>query len=877
MTGQAYTIFLVSRWIAGSRLRGGPCIGGRRWLGAARGLFVAMVLGVCAAAGAQTVQAVTVPLARPAGVAFDVAGNLYIAETNNQEIRKVDATGVMTTVAGTGVQGFGGDGGPAALALLDSPSGVAVDAAGNIYIADAHNQRIREIAAATGVITTIAGSGAAGFAGDGGPATAAQLSLPTAVVVDAAGDVFFSDTGNHRVRKVVAAGAQAGTIRTVAGTGVQGFAGDGGSATAAAMDSPDGLAVDGAGRLYLADTHNQRIRMVDPTTGLITTVVGSGVVGDGGDGAVAATAALALPRGVTVDASGNLYFADTNNQRIRRVDAATGVISTVAGSGVQGFSGDGGPALAATLDSPRATTLAPATIGGLGALTLADTGNDRVRQVGGAGVLQTMAGLGGTAAETLTLAGPAVIAYGSGSVSAALGSTTAATGQVVFLDVAGASPVPVATVPLGNNVAVLETNGLSAGLHSLLATYGGDAAHASAESAVLSIRIAPEQVVASPGAVNVLYGAPIPVLMGTVTGFLVQDEGQVGVVFSTTATLGSAVGSYAVSAALTGPAAGNYTLSLGPGGGVTINQAPATAVLSGTVSGLALGAQTTLTAQVRSSTTGVPTGTVVLLDGGTLFQSTALSASGIGVFNVSFATPGAQDLTAVYMGNAEFLPVASPVVVATVVAASAPSAPASPVVETDFTLASSGATAQTVEAGTVATYGFTVTEQGAGLPSQVALSVTGLPTGAVASFGPAYIPPGVLSSAVTLTIQTPNAALHGAEPLRRKWPPVLLAGLWVPWLVWRRLGGRSVGRFIGRSNGRRGRRRLGEVWLGGLSLGVFGLMGLMGLSGCGSRVVLYGDTGQAASQSYVIIVTGTGTSNSGAVLTHTAVVTLVVE
>ena len=328
---------------------------------------------------------------------------------------------------------------------------------------------------------------------------------------------------------------------------------------------------------------------------------------------------------MTLDAAGNLYFADTDNHRIRRVDAGTGVITTVAGDGVQGFSGDGGLATAASLDSPRAATAGARAPAGAspGLVTLADAGNARVRQVGAAGVVETVAGLGGSAvAETLTLAGAAVIGYGSGSVSATLGgaaggNTTAATGSVVFLDVTGASPVPVATVALENNVAVLATSGLAAGMHSLVATYGGDATHAAAESSVLAIRIAPAAVVASPAALSVPYGAAIPALTGTVTGLLAQDAGQVGVVFSSAAGVGSAVGSYAISAALTGAAAGNYTLALAPGNGVvTITQAAATAVLTGTVSGLALGVQTTLTAQVTSSTTGVPEGTVTLLGWG---------------------------------------------------------------------------------------------------------------------------------------------------------------------------------------------------------------------------------------------------------------------
>jgi sugar lactone lactonase YvrE len=843
MTGLAGRFFGVGRPTFGrGRSSGRSCLKGPGGLGGcwARVLLLgaawvvwAVVCGAGFGAWGQSVQAITVPLARPAGVAFDASGNLYIAETNNHAIRKVDATGILTTVAGTGVQGFGGDGGPAVAALLDSPTDVAVDGGGNLYIADAHNQRIRRIAAATGGITTVAGTGVQGFAGDGGPATAAVLSLPTALAVDAAGDVFVSDTGNHRIREIVAA---TGTMVTVAGTGVQGFAGDGGAATAAAIDSPDGLAVDAAGRLYLADTHNQRIRAVDPATGIITTVAGSGAVGSGGDGAAAAAAALAMPRGLTVDAAGNLYFADMGNHRIRRVDAGTGVMTAAAGDGVQGFVGDGGAATAASLDSPRAATLAM----GTRLVTLADTGNQRVRQVAGDQTIATAAGLGGGAPGTLTIAAPAVLGYGTGSVTATLASGT---GTVVFLDVTGGNPVTVGRVTLSGSVAVLPAGSLAAGGHSLLATYTGDLTHGSAESTVLSLTIAPAPVVASATAVSEFYGVAIPALTGTLTGVLAQDAGKVAAVFSTAAELGSAVGSYPIAVTLTGAAAANYQVtSVSNLGEVTIAPAPSTAALAGTVSGLAVGAATTLTATVTSATSGVPGGSIVLLDGGVQMQAATLSAGGVGVFNVSFATPGTHSLTAGYVGSANFLPAISPATVETVGTAAG----------TDFSLAASGGSSQTVVAGTVASFGFTLVEQGSGLPSPVVLSAAGLPIGAVASFSPSYVPPGVTNTVVTLTIQTPNAGLVWPRP--GLWP-VVLAGLCLPWLVSAR------------------RQGLGRMLLAAVCMGML----CAGLSGCGNRVSAYGSSTAATTKNYPLTVTGTGTSASGVVLTHSAVVTLVVE
>ena len=318
----------------------------------------------------------------PYDVFVDGSGNIYIAEGGNRRIRKVDTSGIISTVAGDGTYGFSGDGGPATSASLAAPYDVSVDGSGNIFIAECRNNRIRKVDT-SGIISTVAGDGTRGFSGDGGPATSASVSEPVGVFVDGLSNIYIAEEDSHRIRKV----DTSGIISTVAGNGTRGFSGDGGPAISASLSSPQSVFVDGLGNIYIVDAGNYRIRKVD-TSGIISTVPLDGLVGFSGDGGPATDASLNFPSDVSVDGSGNIYIADMNNGRIRKVDTS-GIISTVAGNGTFGFSGDGGPATDASLNFPSDVS-----VDGSGNIYIADMNNGRIRKVDTSGIISTVAGNG---------------------------------------------------------------------------------------------------------------------------------------------------------------------------------------------------------------------------------------------------------------------------------------------------------------------------------------------------------------------------------------------------------------------------------------------------------------------------------------------------
>ena len=396
--------------------------------------------------GAEGVPATQALLSGPSDVAVDRVGNLVIDDRDNQRVRVVAArtgafygkamtAGDIYTVAGRGIAGFSGDGGPAWHAELSFPDGMIVDRAGNLVIGDSSNNRLRVVAGSTGTfygqamtkgdIYTIAGNGTQGFAGDGGPATSAELNTPCTPALDATGNLVFADNGNQRIRVLAEStgtfygqAMTAGDIYTIAGTGTEGFAGDGGPATSAEFQNPVGVTVDSAGNVLVGDANNNRVRAVAENTGSfygqamtkgdIYTVAGNGSLGFSGGGGPATSAELDFPTGVAVDGAGNRLVADKGNNRIRVVAATSGTfygramtkgdIYTVAGDGTQGFSGDGGPATGAELNVPFGVAVDAA-----GNLVLPDSGNSRVRVV--AVSTGTFYGQAMTAGNIYTVAG----------------------------------------------------------------------------------------------------------------------------------------------------------------------------------------------------------------------------------------------------------------------------------------------------------------------------------------------------------------------------------------------------------------------------------------------------------------------------------------
>lgn len=389
--------------------------------------------------------ATTANLGTPSGIAVDSQGNLYLADSGNLRVRKFTVGGNINTVAGNGKVSYSGDGGPATAAQMNGPLGVGIDKGGNLYVSDSRNQVVRQVAKSgtissigsgsfvlpqgvavdsagdvfvadlqgnvvrrigtDGSFTTFAGNGTQGYSGDGGPATGAELNAPIAVAVDSHDNVYIAEFSNSRIRKVAAAD---GTISTIAGNGNQGYSGDGGPAVEASLNGPRGIAVDAAGNVYIADTANSRIREVTPN-GTISTIAGTGVPGFSGDGGSAVNTPIITPSGIAVDSFSSVYFID-GTTRVRRI-FPNGTVYTIAGGSTQGYSGDGGVATQAQLNEPAALA-----VDASGNVYVADFGNNAVRllQPAGSGITVSAVTNGASNLTGPVAPGEVVVLYGSG-------------------------------------------------------------------------------------------------------------------------------------------------------------------------------------------------------------------------------------------------------------------------------------------------------------------------------------------------------------------------------------------------------------------------------------------------------------------------------
>ncbi len=672
----------------------------------------------------------------PTGIASDSAGNLYFADANRHQVFEATLGGQLILIAGSGTQGFSGDAGLATAAQLNSPQAIAIGSDGTLYIADTGNHRIRSIAA-NGIITTIAGTGIPGFSGNNSPAITAQLASPNALSLDATGTLYIADSGNHRVRRIVS-----GTITTVAGSGTQGFSGDNGPAISAQLDTPSGIAVAPTGTIYIADTHNHRIRAIN-SAGVINTIAGAGQPGYSGDQASATLAQLDSPRGLAIASTGALLIADANNQRIRSVDS-NGTITTLAGGAAQGDALDATPALSASLNSPRSVGLTS-----FGYAVLADASNHTLRILASDGNLYLPAALT-SRTSTVSVSAPGTTTFGQPTVTITVtGSASTPLGSVELLQ----NGIPVATAALSSGSAIFPLSTTPAGSYTLAANYTGDGINPAATSANVTLNIlrAPTATTTQPPVQNTY--ASLPLL---------------------------------------------------------------------------------LHADVTSTTKGTPTGTVNFIDTTASASPVATAQLTNGIASSVYLAPtaGNHSIVASYLGDTNFAPSSSPAVIAAIQP------------QPDFTVSSTGSTTQTVTAGFIATYNLAVAPVAAPFTGAVSMSVAGLPFGATASFAPPQLVPGAASVPTILSVQTLAPTL---VQLRGTQVFSTLAFLTLPLL------------FLLTHKGR------GRIPLALL------MLCLVTIVGCGTRI---NQPPSASAGVYNLTISATGTNLAGATVVHTTSVSL---
>ncbi len=627
--------------------------------------------------------ATSAQLSGPYGMVVDSSDNMYVVDGPNNRVVRIDAaTGALTLVAGNGTASSAGDSGLATQASLNHPIGVALDAAGNLFISEMQGQRIRRVDATTGIITTMAGSGVAGWSGDGGSAASAQLASPMGIATDAAGNLYIADAGNARIRRI---DAQTGIITTVAGNGAFAFTPDGVAASGASLAQPQWVSVDQAGNLLVSEWASARIRSINASTGLLSTVAGNGSSTFTGDGIAATSAGIGSPQAnVAADASGNLFFSDGSG-RIRRVDAASGIITTVAGngSGAQGILsaagpsvgscfatpiGDNGPATNATLDGPGAVGLTKN-----GNLVFSDWLDCRVRR----GYLPSPYPY---TATSLTASAATITAGQSVTLTATvapIGTSGVPTGTIQFVDApAGLGSTVLGSAQLSGGAASLAVGSLQAnGAHQIVAYYSGDASFNGSGSPRVPITVKPPLTmtttsVSAPSGSStysqtVTFTATVTPAAATGTVQFFDGGTSLGTASLSGGTAALSVstlsvGTHSITASYSGDT-GDAT-STSAAWTQTVGPATTSTTVVSSVNPSASGQSVTLTATVALSGA---TGTIQFLDGATSLGTVPLSGTTASLSTAALVS-GSHNITAVYSGDANYSTSTSPVLVQTV-------------------------------------------------------------------------------------------------------------------------------------------------------------------------------------------------------------------
>lgn len=747
-------------------------------------------------------MAISAEIGNPDGLALDAAGNLYIADSASSAVWMVSATtGTISVAAGTaGSSGNSGNGGPATSALLSYPTHIALDGAGNLYIADTWNNVVRKVAAQTGTISVYAGGGyPASNLGDGGPATSASLVNPEGLAFDSAGNLYIADSSNARIRMV---SASTGVITTVAGGGTGAALGDGGAATSATLRYPEDLALDNQGNLYIADSGNGRIRVVNASTKIISTLAGNGNQGESGDGGLATNAEID-PYGIAVDGSGNVYIGNPLDE-VRMVPAGGGTITTVAGSGYTGFGGDGASATMAELCVPEGLAFDKS-----GSLYISDWCNNRVRKVTYSGAAATPNFL---------------LAPGTYTSAQAVAITDQTPGASIYYTTDGSTP-SAGSSQYNGPISLSSTATVKA---IAIATGYTPSGIASAAYVIQITPVSPHITWATPAPIT--YGTPLSSAQlnatTTVAGTFVYSPPS-GTVLK--------VGQQTLSTTFTPTDATDY---LTASASVTLTVNPATPAMGSVGSSLnpsMVSDSVTFTATVTSSI-GTPSGTVAFLDGTAQLGSGTLTG-GTATFTTAALSAGSHVITAVYSGDQSF--------------ASTTSAPLTQVVES-FSIApsSTGSSSATVSPGGQASFALVATPPSAG--AALSFAVTGLPAGATGTFSPTTLAAGSGATNVVLTVNVPSnsAMLPDGKPLNRGALPISLALILLP--------------FAGRLR-KVWRHNFQLVWLGIVLVGAAAL-----INGCG------GGSSAPKSTSNPQTYTLTVTASSGS-LTQSTKVTLNVQ